>query len=340
MKYKRSYGKYGRAAYGIGALAAGAYRYARRRSGSSSKRLSRGGVAKRLAYRSTRTLTRTKSRTKVQNVGASAAGNSRSYFTAKGRVWKTPAKLIKQLTAPAMYMVDNSDRIESNNGEQHATYMPYLDQTTLTYMATNCQLISESGKYMITGVQAELMLTNQDSGNSRVTLYDMVSRRDTQESDIIDQWNDGLANNSGTTGNTRTHRNLGVTPYQSQELCGKWKILKKTVIQMSAGQSHVHRVRHKLNTMINNSLIGDYNYVHGISFVTLIVVHGMPYNDETTQTAVAVGDSALDIVCSKRFFYRCIKNNENYYGYTKNQGSITTEKVMNRIGDAIVDEEA
>lgn len=319
-----------------GALAAGMYNLYRKRSRSRNARAV-GAITKRAR---SRTLTRTKRKTKIQNVGASAAGNSHSYFVGKGRCWKAPRKLIKSLTAARSYLIDNSDRIESNNGEQHATYMPYADATILTTLATNAGMTTESGKFWLGGVSAELMLTNQDSGNSRVTLYDMVCRRDSQETDVMDQWNDGLTNNKGTSGNTRSHRNLNVTPYQSNELCAKWKIMKKTVIQMSAGQSHIHRVKHKINCMINNTNITDFHYHHGISFVTLIVVHGMPYNDETTQTQVAVGDSALDIVCTKKFFYRALENTENYFGYTKNQGAISVEKVMNRFGDAIVDEEA
>lgn len=337
-KYSRS--RNGRLS-SLGGVVAGLYgMYRRKRSRSSSSTNRRVYSSAASGMKRSRTYTRTKSKTKVQNVGASAAGNSFSSFYGKGRVWRAPKKLMKVLTAPRSYLIDNSDRIESNNGEQHATYMPYCDSTILTTLATNAGMTTESGKFFLTGVQAELMLTNQDSGNSRVTLYDMICRRDTTETDIMDLWNDGLTNNKGTSGNTRSHRNLNASPYQSVDLCSKWKILKKTVVQMSAGQSHIHRVKHKLGTMLSNQNITDYHYIHGVSFVTLIVVHGMPYNDETTQTAVAVGDSALDIVCTKKFFYRAIQDTENYWGYTKNQGAITIEKVMNRFGDAIVDEEA
>ena len=110
---------------------------------------------------------------------------------------------------------------------------------------------------------------------------------------------------------------------------------------MAAGQSHVHRIKIKHGSMISRDMIDDYQYYHGLSFFSVFVVHGMPYNAVTDQTQVATGDCAIDWVRTQKVFYRAVDNNENMFGYTKAQASFSTaENVMNKIGDAIPDEEA
>lgn len=345
MKYwkSRPYGRYGYAlAGGIGAVTS-LYRRFRgggRSSGIKRKFASAVSSRKRMRFGASRTMT--KRRNKLQIVAASASGNSFSSFYSKARTSKVSKKIWKTISAPHCYMWDSSGRLEANHGEQNATYIPHFDYVNGNIMMNNAGItVGEPGKIFLSGYQSDLMITNQDSGNCRVTLYDVVSRRDTQEIDLIDIWDDGLKENTGTSGNTRAVGNLNSTPFQSSEFCSKFKILKTTKIQMAAGQSHVHKVRIKYSTMLSRDVVDDYQYYHGLSYCTIVVVHGMPYNAVTNQAEVATGDCAIDWVRTQKHFYRSVDNNENMYGYTKAQASFSTaENVMNKIGDAIPDEEA
>jgi len=330
---KRSLSSYGRIAYGAGALGYSAY-----------KRFKRGPkVAPRSAVRRKmgRSFTKTTTKTKTQNVSASSAGSTFSGFRSRTSRSKYLRKLWKAMTPPGMYLLDSSGRIESNNGEQGSKGLSHLDQTDVGFGFTAAGITTgETGKLFLQGYTASLMMTNQDSGNCVVTLYDCISRRDSQESDLSDIYDDGLKENAGATGNTKSIANLNVTPYQSAEFCSKFKILKKTVLSLSTGQSHTHRVTIKSGRTFSRDLLDDYNWFRGVSHHTFMTVHGMPYNDLTTQTNVAVGDTALNYVLSKKIHYRKIDDNHNSYGYSKGQASIATESVMNKLGAVIADAEA
>jgi len=339
--FKRKFNKYAgiaSAAYGVGSMAYS--RFAGRRSPAAGA----GRIGKRVTRktRSARSYTRTKTRSKTKNVGASAAANSVSYFTQKTRTTRVSRAIWKTISTANGYRFDSSGRLEANNGEQAATYVTWLDTTAASTLMNNAGVVSsESGKIYMQGMEGELMFTNQDSGNCKVTLYDVVCRRDTQESDLIDIWDDGLKENQGSTGNTRSVNNLGTTPFESSEFCSKFKVLRTTNVQMCSGQSHTHKVRTKMGFMLSRDVVDDFNYFHGVSFMTIMVVHSMPYNAITTQTQVAVGDAAISWVKTHNFRYRSIVGNDRQYGYSKGQSTFTTaENVMNIIGDAIPDEEA
>lgn len=339
-KYYRS--KYARAAYGMGAIGLGLYRRFRGRSSAPISRKRRATSSSVASKRRRITRTVTKRKSKVKMVGASASGNSYSSFFTRARSTRVSPKIWKTLSAAHSYRWDISGRLESNHGEQNASYMTHFDTVNADLIMDNAGItVGEPGKIFLTGYEADCMFTNQDSGNCRLTLYDVVCRRDTQETDLIDIWDDGMKENTGSTGNTRGVINLGSTPFESSEFCSKFKVIKKTVVQMAAGQSHSHKVKIGYNTMLSRDLVDDYQYFHGLSFMTVFVVHGMPYNAITTQTEVATGDCAIDWVKTQKIRYRSVDNNENMFGYTKAQNSFSTaENVMNKIGDAIADEEA
>jgi len=169
-----------------------------------------------------------------------------------------------------------------------------------------------------------------------------MCRRDTQETNLIDMWDDGMKDaDSGTSGNTRGVINLNATPFNSSELCSKFKILKKTVIQLAAGQSHIHKVNIRANRLINRDMVDDYNFYRGVSFLTIAVLHGMPYNDSTDKQLVCVGDAHVDWVKSERHMFRFVKDQETTFGYSKGQQAITAEQIMSsKTGGVVIDTDA
>lgn len=343
MAYKK-WGSYARAGKRLaryaGPIVGSLYGAYKRYKGGNGRSGRSTRTRQRTSYSRSRTMTKTRNKTKF--VGASSSGNSHSAFFAKGRTSRVSGKIWKTMTPPSCYMIDNNWRVEANNGEQAAIYVPHLDYVNLGTLMTNAGLIvNENGKIYLDKYQSEMFVTNQDSGNCRMTFYDIVCRRDTTVTDPIAVWDKGLKENIGSTTNTRAVANLNSSPFQSAEFCSQWKVLKKTVVQMSAGQSHIHKVNIKYGTLVPRDLVDNYVYFHGLSFVTIVVVHGMPYNEQLTQTDVATGDCALSIVRTQKLYYRMVINNQSYYGYSKNQAALADEYVMNaKSGTAMVDQEA
>ena len=192
MKYykRKGYGRYGYAlAGGIGAVTS-LYRRFRGSSGAARfKRKSSGAVSTRKRFRFGGSRTMTKTKNKVQIVPASASGNSYSSFYGKGRTTKVSKKIWKTISSAHSYMWDISGRLEANHGEQHAYFVSHFDYVNGNIMFNNAGItVGEAGKIYLAGYQSELMITNQDSGNCKVTVYDCVARRDTQEIDLIDIW--------------------------------------------------------------------------------------------------------------------------------------------------------
>lgn len=275
-------------------------------------------------------------------VAASASGNSFSRFRTRGRNNRVSKKLWKGMAVPSALMVDNNWRLESSNGEQAVTYVPHLDSTNLGTCFTNSGiLINNNGKIYLSKYTSEMYVTNQGMGNTRMTLYDIVCRRDTTESNPVSAWNDGLLECTGTSANTRTSSNLNSTPFQSPEFCTKWKVVKRTVVQMALGQSHIHKVDIKFGSLISRDNIEDFVYQKGLSFVTLVVIHGMPCNEQATQTDVAVSSAFVSIVRSQKVHYRAIMDNQNQYAYQKNQAALSDQYMVNsKSGQAEAGEEA
>jgi hypothetical protein len=107
---------------------------------------------------------------------------------------------------------------------------------------------------------------------------------------------------------------------------------------LGSGQSHTHYQNVKPNKWYNEELLfttGNATTANsslkGFTVHTMIVAHGMPYNDLTTQTQVSTGQVALDIVYTKQLKYYVIQQNfsTTYANNTLPTSFTVQEEIMN-----------
>ena len=280
--------------------------------------------------------TKTIRRPRINNVKVEGTGGQISSFKASRAMSPIDRKLTKDLGAQYWYQ-NNAQRLTCTPGKQAyyaysmfgnypvngdanndlAEIQSYINtQILLGGGVTGAALQgSKTTKFMTSQCKATYKMTNQDSGNCEVRIYDIAVRRDTGVYPTT-AWSGGAQDESGT-GSFDYSLQLGVEPTSSQTFNAFYKIKQQTRIILGSGQSHTHYVNLKPNKWIDGELVGNgANYLAGYTFFTLILVSGMPYNDLTTQTQVSSGQCNLDIVMTKQHKYYVLQNATTQFNAT------------------------
>lgn len=161
--------------------------------------------------------------------------------------------------------------------------------------------------------------TNVTPQNVQLEIYHIVNRRDNfgssaEAQDPMTAWNQGLLNVGGNPLVASTQ--IGATPFASRAFCAFYRVIKKTVYQLSAGESFIHKCYIKANRtfnmeQINANSTSSYNTqnIGGFRNLThwqLIVLNPYPGNEETDTTNVpgnVVSEYAgrVDLIVSKDY---------------------------------------
>lgn len=181
-------------------------------------------------------------------------------------------------------------------------------------------------KYLVVSASVKIMLTNQDIGNCEVTLFDVVTKRDTP---LFPQnaFQTGLQDqNAGAVDYSTV---VGVLPTSSQLFNTNFKIVRRSRIVLGGGQSHCHYVNLRPNKILKSEMLSSsLNFYRGFSYATLIVAHGCPYNNNEA-TVVSTGSGAIDVVTTKQLGYKFIASDlQTFNNVTNNITTLATEKVM------------
>ena len=294
------------------------------------QRIAIGSMARTAMRGIGRTKTR---RPRINNVKVEGAGGQISSFKASRAMSPIDRKLTKDLGAQYWYQ-NQAIRLSATPGKQ-AYYSLSMFGNYPTIGDPNCDLAEiqtyvnaqiglgsstatqgyKTTKFMTSQCKATYKMTNQDSGNCEVRIYDVAVRRDTNLW-IQNAWGSGAQDESGT-GTFDYSTQLGVEPTSSQQFNAFYKIKQQTRIILGSGQSHTHYVNLKPNKWIDGELVGNGSaWLAGYTMVTMIVVSGMPYNDLTTQTQVSSGQCALDIVVTKQHKYYVLQNATTQFNAT------------------------
>lgn len=214
------------------------------------------------------------------------------------------------------------------------------------FNATDCDLILQSivsgknQKALFMSCTAEMMITNQDLGNVKVIIYDIIARRDAPTGGSVGDPASAWADSYGDQGATDSNYTIvGTTPFSSLLFTTYFKVLKATHVLMSQGQSHVHRIKFSPNKVLNAEMTqyttGSFK---GLTCFQMIVAYGMPYNDVTTKTQVSTGSVALDVVVRKQYRYTFIDDvTTNYYVVNSLPGAFTVNENIMDIGTGAVE---
>ena len=280
--------------------------------------------------------TKTIRRPRINNVKVEGTGGQISSFKASRQMSPIDRKLTKDLGAQYWYQ-NYATRLTSTPGTQNyiafsmfgnygtngdfnndlASIQTYVNtQILLGGTVTNAALQgSKTTKFMTSQCKATYKMTNQDSGNAEVRIYDIAVRRDSSLFPST-AWAQGTKDESGT-GTFDYSMQLGVEPTSSQTFNAFYKIKQQTRIILGAGQSHTHYVNLKPNKWIDGEcILNGASYLAGYTMFTIILVSGMPYNDLTTQTQVSSGQCNLDIVATKQHKYYVLQNATTQFNAT------------------------
>lgn len=320
----RSYGK--RAAQGALGLAIGTAGYKYLTSGKPKKKKQRVRIHGRLKFN--------------LHQRASAipgqGGTFSKFFYGKRKIPKGYRSIIKGL-AKNYQTYNGTARYTAAVGVQDIQNpLSMFGQADVQALLTNFAVSYKDSRALLMSCSAELMITNQDVGNARITLYDVVCRRDcnyTNNSSPSNAWLHSYADQGAT--NTVY---IGATPFSAELFTQFYKVVKITHIVLGQGQCHTHRVHYAPNKVIDGEYVQYDGYgFKGLTCFTMLVDHGMPYNDSTTKTSVSTGNTALDVVWRKQYKYTYLTDNSNNYYVTNSLPAsfAVNEDVMN-IGSGTV----
>lgn len=217
-----------------------------------------------------------------------------------------------------------------------------MNQNVLGGMFSSLGLNNTGGstaKMAIKNYSASVKITNQSNANMCVWIYDVEHRRDVvygaDSITPLSAWQQGLSSSAAGTGSTTTTVNtVGITPFQSPDFCRNYRVVKVTKIYLALGKAHSHTLilnRPKIvnGRMLDNSGAQTGAY-RGITHDMLFVFQGLPVNDGTTNSLIALGSGAVDMVIQHKVTWNYVDlGGEKRYYTDDNQGTITTEKFMN-----------
>lgn len=280
-----------------------------------------------------------------QGVKKNTNGGSWSSFNYGHRKIKNFGS-IKSLR-PQNWITNTTVRSTSTIGQQQfVTVSSMFSLGQLHTMLTQPSFSNPAvAKMLYQSCAGELLITNQGNGTARISLYDIITRRDANNTTASDP---GLAVRSGfgdeVSGSNSNYLIPGVTPFQSQLFTTFYKVIKITNIELSSGQTHTHKYKFKLNKGLGGELIQNQaqatTALKGISCYTMLQHHGYPDDDSANTSHVSLGSTQLDVVNKQNFkYYYTTQNQDTHlataFTYTSFGGN---ENVMNEKTGAVVTE--
>lgn len=279
-------------------------------------------------------------------VTAGTAGISHSSCSVKGKQASYYRIATRGLRSNTTRVV-NTTRVEWNAGAQAANAYTFLDYNRISnlFVAHGFSTVGASTVRMwLKSSRISFNLTNVSNANCFVTIYDVVSKGDAVSGADVETpltaWTTGLGTQaSGTGSDTRTAYSIGVTPFSSPDFCRGWKVRKVTKIYLELGKSHIHNVYINAPRLFNARKLDNsgaqLSAYRNLTHSCLVVCTGMPVNDQTTDTLIAMGSGALNVVTTDTITYYYDDAAAAYQWYDDNQGTITTEKFVNMESGAV-----
>jgi hypothetical protein len=300
-----------------------------------------GTVLNKKAKTKTKSYTKTTLHQHARAEIGSSGGTYSNFYYASNKIPRAFAVNWKAL-AKNYYTINGGTRFTSTAGLQNANTLcsmfNYTDVSTISARIT----ANNTNKFLLKSVSAEVLLTNQDSGNCNVTIYDIIARKDLATSANLLTPDIAWARSYGDEGATNANWSVpGSTPFSADLFTQFYTVKKITHITMGQGQCHTHRVKYSPNRIIDGEYIQyNTNGFKNLSCYTMVVQHGMPYNDVTTKTQVSLGSTALDFVFKKQYSYTWMEDKDTTYGTINSLPTAFTvnENIMNEAtGTATVD---
>lgn len=239
------------------------------------------------------------------------------------------AAAIRRVGGDQVYNLNQSYRLTGGSGAQAFHTFACGETTDIDGMATQITGYNDTTDLILNHVYAETSFSNMSEATCYVDLYECTPRHSI-----------GNANSPGSSATngisdasaaTASFASLGAVPTMSREFTALWKIHKKYSFELAQGQSHCHKAFYRMGQKWNQSLYTVYGagwYLDNFTKAMLVVVRGVPLNDQTTKTNVSTSSTAVDMVRMEKFSYSYNNPTNLKYTYTNSLPSITTEYLL------------
>lgn len=284
----------------------------------------------------------------VQKITPTPGLTSHSAFRL-GHKANAQVKAMKRVGAPNFYITNHAAQNIATQGFQSASWFgwnTYNDiQTMQTRVVNNVTPIPgtyRTNRYVLESLQAELMITNSSLATAYVEIYDIVRKKDANQTefnftrDPVSAWIQGEYDSSQNM--PTDFKVINASPFDSQVFKEFFKVVKRTRVEMSQGATHRHAVNLKPNRLINaampNFTDGDYA---GLTCYTMVVFKGQPASVSTEAGAVVTtAQIALDFVTGTRYKYTWVQDTTQSAYLVDNLSSLANEQVVSCGAGAIV----
>lgn len=204
------------------------------------------------------------------------------------------------------YIANFAENALTTTGLQDYKEISFLDPGTITALS-GFQIYKD---LFIESVKSEVNMVNASSTNSTVIIYDIICKNDCsvagKNSSPGVAWSYGVDSAGGSATDYKT---VGSIPTESYMFNKFYKVVQRTRVSMAPGQMHRHEVYFKPNMKVQGFWPDAAPYgLQGLTVWTLIVHHGMPAHDSTTNTSVTIDISSLDIVRKYSIQYKFLEN--------------------------------
>lgn len=196
-------------------------------------------------------------------------------------------------------------------------------------------------QYVISRIHTEYLLTNNTKGTIYCDVYDIVRKRDANNSDAsggtadpCSAWKQGVYNQDtmGMPGVADLSGALCVQtlPTDSRLFKDWFKVVQRNKVGLLPGATHRHQVFLRPNKLIDSNLVSSVDGdMAGCTVYTMFVIVGQPavvYDGE--QRLITTANGALDIVQSNRYTYTWVLNNEQSYFINDNLITFGAEQIV------------
>lgn len=274
----------------------------------------------------TRTRTRTMVRPKHQKGLAlpNRSGSESSYklmLPEKG-ILKKVADKIRPMT-----LTYNGGFVQSQNfGQQMVSQLGAIYDRGDCHNMVNSATVQEFGSSIPPGYKnlqiflkegyAEYHIANVTNGVLRITLYDVLPRRDCYQDiggaplDAAGAWQSGMIQQQ-FNGSTSTYNDVGCRPYDSAQFNDFFKVKCVTHVDLAPGQIHWHRVKWCPKKFLSRDIIDADNSsitcYKGLTLYTLAVTVGQPIHDAAS--GVTTTNPKIEWVQNISYHYSYVANN-------------------------------
>jgi len=276
-------------------------------------------------------------RTKTKRFQTIRKGSGATSVTSISNKLPSFMKQVFKQNEDQAFVTNTSARVTAANGAQAVYAWTSLDTGTFGSGSDINKIMEQAnGGAALSGVSKTIRLylgkcktnftmSNNQTNNLFIDLYDVVARKDHSQT-ISGSFGSGLIDQGVSVGAAA----INVTPYMSQTFCTHWKIVKKTTIELTPGESHRHVFNYAVNKQINaERMQSGAWYWAGITHGTMAVAYGAPDHDATTVSNVSTGSVLLDVVYSKQQKYTFCNVAVSNTKYTTALPVLITERNVN-----------